>query len=196
MRAMQNEEPGFKGVPAKDIFDWSVFLTRSHAEGLMNFLRSKRGSRKPGIIGLIAWVAIIPAYAAYWQSDAMLMFWWVWIAVTIYRRTETMVVNHWRRRKRQRRIHSLYDGSPWLTEIMVFYVKDERILLAMEPLMCLLIGVTILPFSLPLGYFVMAGFFSLGSLEFLYRHIENIRDGIRDDDMSDLEWETARYWGR
>jgi hypothetical protein len=64
--------------------------------------------------------------------------------------------------------HSYYDGYPWLGMLLTGNDTEEKGR-NIEPILCLVIGGLLLPFSPTVGTFVMLGFASLMAVRLVHR---------------------------
>lgn len=156
---MQRDEPQPKGFTpiqdAKAAAGIAMLVARSIAAPLEPFLRSRFGSRYFGLPSLIGLFTIL-FWCVLWPGEdptPMVWFWWLFIAVQLLARLESIGPA-----ARARPVHTRYNGRPRVAS--VFRKTPERTLKARhEPWLVIAIGLTVLGLSLPLGsYLIAAGF--------------------------------------
>jgi hypothetical protein len=131
-------------------------LASGHATCVTPFIRSGFGQEGLGYTALASLIVIILAMSA--TSDpAFIPYLWVWLAAVAFQRLRT----GWLLRKGWK-IHSRSAGWPWLAMLFPF-MKDDRRARLFEPMLCLILGALLCPFSENLGEFVMVGFVSLAA---------------------------------
>jgi hypothetical protein len=149
-------------------FNAMYFLANSHATCLTVFLRHSFGSEAIGMNGLVA-VLMMLVYRGETRCLAMGTFFMAWLVALIVQRLRTFVLY-----QRGWRLHSRYGGYPWLA-IRIPFVKTEVRAMALEPLVCLLVGHVLCRWSEPVGRFVMFGCFSLAIKNGIERQIDRAR---------------------
>jgi hypothetical protein len=143
-------------------------LVDGHAACVAPFMRSGMGANYPGVDGLVGLVMIL-LYAAQMRDRFMVWYFWIWLAAIAYRRIETV-----RLIRRGWAEHSRYTGTPLALKLP--FVKNEMTAKnAIEPAICFLIGVCLLPISEALGAFVMLGYLSLGIQRGLQSQVNRMR---------------------
>lgn len=171
---MQREEQTSDKVTSADALGLVYLIAHSHAAALTPFLRRGFGTEAfhPG--GLFAFVAMVLLTQGSWRNG-MGVYLAAWVVALIYRRIETF-----RLRARGVVVHSRFAGVPWLAAKFRF-IKDTNQAKGFEPLLCLLAGAALCVVSQTLGFFVMAGFLSLGVCLCIekfavYRRVQQMQD--------------------
>jgi hypothetical protein len=151
MQEQQNE-------PFSDIrsgMNLVFIVVRAHAMCLVPFLRYGVGINVPGFDGITAMILMFIVMGASADSG-MLGFLGAWVVVVIFQRIRALSFY-----KRGVYLHSEYWGWPWLGKYLS-RAKTEQGAKACEPALCVLLGLMLMPLSVPLGLFV-----SLGVVSFL-----------------------------
>jgi hypothetical protein len=182
-------KPESSWISLRDTFDWTHFILRMHAILLLPFLRSGWGASQLGVVGLLALCVVLPFYISLAESEFMLRYFWqAWLAAVLYRWLESAVL-----RWRGRLIHSQYEGYPWLASRVFFWVRDEQKLFALEPILCLAIGASLMPVEEAFARFVMYGCGSLLALDCLHRALMRKRRYALIDQRLEMERETQMH---
>ena len=169
----EQQQPTFGGDAREGLN--VVFLGLSaHAMCLIPFLRYGFGINVPGFSGVMSLLLILVIMGA--NGDiGMLWFLAAWIGVLAIQRIKAFS-QYWRGMY----YHSEYRGWPWLGAAVSF-TKSEKKAKDVEPLICLMVGIGLLPIAPIVGCFVALGFFSLLILHCIelasrQRQVTGIRD--------------------
>ncbi len=137
-------------------------LVNTHALCITIFIRHGFGPNRPGLTGVFC-LLLMFLVAAQAQDVRMLFMLQLWFLALICQRIRTMwlVSRGWRG-------HSYYDGYPWLGMLVTGNTSEEKGR-SIEPILCLVMGVVLLPFSPTVGTFVMFGFASLTAVRLIQR---------------------------
>jgi hypothetical protein len=130
------------------------FVANVHFMCFCPFLRRRMGVEGFGLAGLVALIVL-----TVWSPFAgPLMYLWLllWFLAVIYRRVESF-----RLARKGVAIHSRFAGEPWLALKMPFVKKASTATGIIEPLMCLVVGLLLLPVSERMGGFIAVGFITL-----------------------------------
>lgn len=160
----QSQQPDQDSL-AKDFrngVNFFCMLVNTHAMCIKIFIRHGFGPNRPGITGVFS-LLLMFLVAAQAQDVRMLWMLQIWFLALIGQRLRTtwLVSRGWRG-------HSYYDGRPWLGMLLTGNASEEKGR-NIEPILCLVIGVLLLPFSPTVGSFVMFGFASLTAVRLIDR---------------------------
>lgn len=155
MRQQQPRQPQQPFQDARKAFNLLYFLATAHATCLWPFMRRSFGIWAFGANALVGF-AMIVMYLSATQSPAMLVFFWVWLALVAFHRAMAA------RRDRAGGlvVHSHYGGDSWLP-LKLPFIRTHEEARRFEPLLCLFVGALLLPLDQGLGGFVMLGCLSL-----------------------------------
>ena len=92
-------------------------------------------------------------------------------------------------------LHSRYEGYPCVALSLPFVHKVSTAKGVIEPLLCLLAGAALDPFSHGMGVFFMVGCFSLAIVEGIHRELDRKRLAAMRDAEIEQKWLAARYRG-
>lgn len=130
----------------------AVLAAQTIAAPLEPFLRRGFGPRYFGLPALLG-LFLVPFWMVLWPGEdprPIVGFWWLFILMQLIARLESVG-----KRARQRPVHTRYNGTPRLSAI--FRGTSEHTLKARhEPWLAILAGAAALPFSLPLGSYLIA----------------------------------------
>lgn len=161
----QNTTPDFDSRRA---FNWFMSAIEGPAMTLKVFLHYRFGSQQPGIAGVLAlvilvlFIGICPPYSP-WPLIGFIV---AYLAMLVCRRTGVMI-----RYMRQDEEHSWFDGYSVVSRVCPF-ITDEFAKRNIEPLIGIVAGIALAPFSPPLCVYLVMASFCLA----LTTHA---RDGIR-----------------
>jgi hypothetical protein len=177
----QPREPSFRTS-----FNLAYLLASSHATCLTPFLHFGFGSAAFGINFLGA-IAIMMLYGSEAPCDAMADFMAVWFVAIVAQRicTACLLRRGWR-------LHSRYDGYPWLA-MRLPWINTELRALAIEPFLCLLAGELLRPVSPGIGQFVTAGCVSLAVKCGIERQVRLRRLRQMQDAVLEGEYYAAQF---
>lgn len=158
----QQPEPDSLAKDLRTGVNFLCVLVNCHALCLTIFIRHSFGPNRPGITGVFSLLLMFLVTA---QSQDIRMFWMLeaWFLILVGQRLRTMwlVSRRWRG-------HSHYDGYPWLGMLLTGNDSEEKAR-SIEPVVCLVVGGLLLPFSPTVGTFVIFGFASLIAVRLLHR---------------------------
>ena len=173
---MNNENSGSSMAANVNLL---LSFARVHALCLTVFIRRDYGREGIGMTGLGALV-LIPVYAGFTNSHAMLLFWGFWFLAVISQR-----MRQYRNWRNGVVLHSRYEGYPWLAFKLFPRIRTEGNAKAAEAFMLFGIGGVLTYFDKPLGWFVMAGFLSIMFVEAI--SVEITRKRLSDMKDAQLE---------
>jgi hypothetical protein len=124
-----------------------TFIADVHTACLRPFTRCGLGTRGLGASGFWA-MLFIPVYAGTTESSVMIAYWYVWMAMAIYRRLTA-----------DRFQHTGFGGRVWMFHWCMRTELDARL---MEAASMYVIGSVLAPCNKALGQFVLAGTVSFG----------------------------------
>lgn len=162
----------------------------SHATAITPLIRSDFGMEAFHPYGLVALLLMLALTGGRWASG-MGVYLAVWFIALIIRRIESF-----RLRLKGIVTHSRYRGYPWLA--MKFrFIKDVEQAKGFEPFMCFLIGAAICPVSETLGFFIMAGFISLGVCMcidkfIVFKRVQHMSDAVIEGEYYAEEFRKGR----
>lgn len=148
-----NEKQDDGGLDIRLGFHILYFLTSAHANCFVPFLRrgiGREGFGAAALGSLAILILMIP------QAPEFEGFLYLWLVAVVCQRISTH-----RRLKRGERIHSRYNGWPWLAMKLPFVRSEKTCKVFVEPMLCMLIGTAICPLSESLGGFIICGMFTL-----------------------------------
>ena len=145
-------------------FNFLYLAINGHATCFTPFLHSGFGSEALGVNG-VAGLVVILLYIAYSGSPAMVTFLYVWLLMMLMQRIKTTTM-----RRQGYVIHSRYDGFPLLAKL----IKSERAARGLEPFICALAGILLMPYDEALGQFVLFGLVSLIARIAFQDRIDNV----------------------
>lgn len=175
-----NDKPDMKGA-----FNLGYLLANGHALTCAVFLRRHFGKEAIGFSG-IAGFFIILIYGGLMNSYPMFIFLCAYLLAVIGQRMQQFQLY-----RKGVIIHSRYNGYPWLALKLFPRVKDEGNAKGVEAFMCLAIGGLLSYIDQPLGWFIMAGFFSIMvsegvNAELLKRRLQAMKDAeIEQQDLAE-----------
>jgi hypothetical protein len=146
MKQQQQQTPSIL-LDMRTGFNLAMFAADVHTACIRPITRSGMGTRGMGAPGFWA-MLLIPTYAAAADAPEMIRYFWVWLALVVYRRI--------RADKRQ---HTQFQGWVWPLD---WCVKNELTAHLLEAVSMLLIGSMLTGISEALGMFISAGFVSFG----------------------------------
>jgi len=140
--AQKSEQSDSPFAQPKDVFTLVLGLANTHAACLHPFHRARQGVDVPGILGVWA-LLLMGVYGESTRSIGMARYIVVWLVALVIMRL-----------RRDRSQHSQYHGYPWWIVKLppVRWLRAERreaSAKALEPLICLGIGVCIYQWSEP-----------------------------------------------
>jgi hypothetical protein len=146
-------------------FNFLYLAINGHATCFTPFLHYGFGSEALGVNG-IAGLVVILLYIAFSGSPAMVTFLYVWLFMMLMQRIKTTMM-----RREGYVIHSRYDGFPFLAKKLV---KSERAARGLEPFICAIAGILLMPYDEALGQFVLFGVVSLIARIAIQERIDNV----------------------
>jgi hypothetical protein len=148
----KKQGPSSMLIDMRTSFNVLTFVADVHTACIRPFTRTHQGIHGMGWAGFYAMLAI-PAVAALGEMPGLLTYWYVWMAMVIYRRI-----------KADKYQHSSYQGWPWCFR---WCMNNELNMRAMEAgTMPMLAGIASAVFGPEVGTFICFGFFSFG-----YRYV-------------------------
>jgi hypothetical protein len=173
---------------ARQGFDIIYFLALGHTLCLTAIIRSRFGVEALGW-PVVAAIVVQMLYALVSPSEAMVMFFPVWVLFIINRRFCA-----WHRYRKGHQGHSRYMGFPWLAKKFCTWESTAKGFV--EPVLCLLVGALLMPVSESLGFFVMGGFISMLVVQAIEGEINMRRTRRMRDAWIEQKELSARFKGR
>jgi hypothetical protein len=147
MPRQQQQQESSMLIDMRTSFNLLNFLADAHTASIRPFTRSGMGTRGIGAPGFWAMLLIL-AYAGFANAPEMILYFWAWLAMVVYRRITA-----------DRRQHTDFQGWVWMFD---WCLKDELKAHLLEAVSMWAIGGFLCGFSEPLGQFVMLGAVSFG----------------------------------
>lgn len=160
-------------------FNFLYLAINGHATCFTPFFRYGFGSEALGVNG-VAGLVVILLYSAFSGSPAMVNFLYVWLFMMLMQRIKTTMM-----RREGCVIHSRYDGFPFLSKKLI---KNERMARGLEPFICALTGILLMPYDEALGQFVLFGLVSLIAKIAIQDRIDNVAVQRMRDAEIDQRW--------
>ncbi|MDP1795972.1 MAG: hypothetical protein Q8K78_00750 [Planctomycetaceae bacterium] len=189
MPAQPEQEPDRGSF--SDSINVLYFLTVAHSTCLTPFLRERFGAEAFGLPGVAAAVLLFTMVGITGSAD--LTFYGIaWFIMLVVHRVQTLQ-NRWK----GIREHSRYAGFPAATKLCFPFVRDERLLKRLEPLLVAGIG-GLLCFASPVvGQFVVTGAGSLAITTVLdqfahHRRLQQLQDAELEQEVLLADWERQR----
>lgn len=157
MTAQNQPGPGDR-MNAAGNFNSMVTFAYAIALAFLPFTRRNTGKEWMGRAGLLTFFLIL-GYASFTNSEWMFAFFIMWLAALISQRS-----GQYRNWRKGEVIHSQYAGDPWLSSKLFPFLSDGNAR-AMDGFLCLILGGVIVQFDKPVGWFFIAGFFSIMLVE-------------------------------
>jgi hypothetical protein len=152
----------------KEGFNVFYFLVTAYAWAFFPIIRCRFGRRAGGLPALVAMVGIL-WYAAQKHSNEMLIYFWVWVVMLVYRKLTSI-----------KGVISEYQGWPYLT---AWLTGNEMVARLLEAALMFVVGNYLYAVSEPLGHFV-----AFGSLALAFKlWAEWIYESRMDDAMEDAK---------
>jgi hypothetical protein len=185
MNQNQQQQP----LHVRHIFYLLYAVLKIHTMCFWPFMRCDFGTQALGIPAIFAMLLML-TFGAAGNIPEMLLYLGLWSIVFCYQvgRTQRLV-------NRGVTWHSRYEGYPWLGLKFPFIRTEARAKRLMEPAICCVAGVALLPFYHGLGLFVAAGFFSLAIVDNIHREFERKRLMAMHDAEIEHRYLAARYRG-
>lgn len=183
MAADQNDRIRPKTSPG-DAFNFLALIVSIHTTTITPFIRTGFGINANGWNGVGALVLLVFWWAADETDQIMSSYLVLWLFALLVQKGRTLA-----RIRKGERIHSRYWGDPWLAMKIPFVRSERTALILVEPLICLLAGVTMCSASEALGRLWMIGFLTLP----LRNAIETAVYGARVQAIDDAEIEGHFY---
>lgn len=173
---MSQEQNGNQKMTNADAFGILYLIAGSHAVAITPFIRRDFGAEAFNPYGLFAFIGLLALTEGRWATP-MGIYFTLWFFTLLYRRFESF-----RLRQKGLVTHSRYIGYPWLA-MRFKHVKTMEQARGFEPVICLLAGAALCLVSETLGFFVMAGFVSLGlcmSIDkfAVYKRVQRMQDAV------------------
>jgi hypothetical protein len=130
---------------ARNVFNIATIAADVHTACIRPLTRMRMGTRGMGAAGFWAMLAI-PIYAATVQSELMLTYWYVWMAMVIFQRLKADKIQH----------HA-FQGFVWMFD---WCIPNEIAARWCEAASMFAIGSLLMGWSEPLGQFVFYSGFS------------------------------------
>jgi hypothetical protein len=161
MNANPMESPPDDKITMKGGFNFLLFAAQVHAACIWPFLRSGMGVDALRTHGALAPGLLLLCAAA--GAESMLIYAGIWIIFAARMRA-----------KADESQHSRYTGFPSLA-IRIPGFRTEMKAKAAECLLCLILGIALMPLDEAVGVFVMFGSLSLGILEGVHREMNRMQ---------------------
>ncbi|HZL38107.1 MAG TPA: hypothetical protein VFC78_22515 [Tepidisphaeraceae bacterium] len=152
----QQQQP--QRPPFQDIRDGLNFLwlaVNGYATGILPFIRKDFGTDFFRLNALIA-LGVMLLFGAMENSDDMLTYMFVWALVVAAQRLDAA-----RAVKKGKIIHSRYVGDSWLAYKLAPKSRRKTVQMLIEPAICLIAGVLIIPYSPGVGKYLIVGCFAV-----------------------------------
>jgi hypothetical protein len=190
---MQEQKQGqFDQPTMRETVNWVYVIAKGMAAAVWPFFRCDFGVHALGGAGVAA-ALIIVLFAVGQRAPEMMTYFYAWLVLTLWHGA--------RARKLERKgviQHSRWAGRSWLT-LKLPFVRKNSTARGLDVLLCMVVGVAILPLSSAMGAFIMLGGLAMVIVacfeEQVYRtrvrrmrdsviEMESTRDlfrGVRDD---------------
>jgi hypothetical protein len=186
---MHQHEQQQQLVGVRHIFYLLYAVFKIHAICFWPFMRRDFGTQALGIPAIFAMLLML-TIGAVGNIQAMAPYLGLWSIAFCYQcgRTQRLVNQGvvW---------HSRHEGFPWLGLRFPFIRTEARAKRLMEPVICCIAGIALLPVSPGLGLFVAAGCFSLAIVDNIHREFNRKRLMAMHDAEIEHRYLAARYRG-
>ena len=152
-QSQQPQRPPFQDI--RDGFNVLAHLVNGYATGILPFIRRDFGSNYFGFNALIA-VLVMILFGAMENSDDMLRYIFVWLVFVAAQRLDAA-----RAVRKGRIIHSHYGGDSFLAYKLAPKSRRKTVQMLIEPAICLIAGVLIIPYSPAVGKYLIIGCFAV-----------------------------------
>jgi hypothetical protein len=151
---MQPQQPKQPFDDIRTGFNFVSWLISGYATAILPFLRKDFGADFFGLNALVAAVVMI-LFGAMEHSDDLLPYLFIWIVFVAAHRLDA-----YRNHRKGRIIHSRYVGDNWFASKLP-PTKHKTVQMVIEPVVCLLVGALICPYSPGIGKFLIVGAFAV-----------------------------------
>lgn len=184
----QNQQENQWGM--RQSFNLLYALCKIHAYCFWPFMRRDFGTDGLGLPALCA-MGMILLTGGLGRIPEMFPFLGLWLLALVCQRARTFWL------VQQSAVwHSRYEGYPWLALCFLRGGKEPMAKRLIEPMLCLVAGFVLYPFSPEFGRFVMAGWLSMGLLAVINREIDRKRLAAMRDAEIEQKWLAGRYRGQ
>lgn len=155
---MRNQQPQQSPEPFADIrrgFNFFLMAVNGYATGILPFIRKDFGTNFFGFNALVA-VVVMLLFGAMENSDDMFAYMFLWVLFVAAQRMDAA-----RAVRNGRIIHSRYGGDSFLAHKLAPKSRRKTIEMLIEPAICLIAGVLIIPYSPGVGKYLIVGCFAL-----------------------------------
>jgi len=152
-QSQQPQRPPFQDI--RDGFNVLAHLVNGYATGILPFIRRDFGSNYFGFNVLIA-VLVMILFGAMENSDDMLRYIFVWLVFVAAQRLDAA-----RAVRKGQIIHTRYGGDSWLAYKLAPKSRRKTVQMLIEPAICLIAGVLIIPYSPAVGKYLIIGCFAV-----------------------------------
>lgn len=152
-QSQQPQRPPFQDI--RDGFNVLAHLANGYATGILPFIRRDFGTNFFGFNALVALLVML-LFGAMENSDDMLRYMFVWFFFVAAQRLDAA-----RAVRKGRIIHSRYGGDSWLACKFLPKGRRKTIHMLVEPALCLIAGVLIIPYSPAVGKYLILGCFAV-----------------------------------
>ena len=153
-QSQQPQRPPFQDI--RDGFNVLAHVVNGYATGILPFIRRDFGSNYFGFNALVA-VGVMLFFGAMENSDDMLRYIFVWVVFVVR-------PSSWTRPdavRKGRIIHSHYGGDSFLAHKLAPKSRRKTVQMLIEPAICLIAGVLIIPYSPAVGKYLIVGCFAV-----------------------------------
>jgi len=185
---MQDKQQQQKdGISRSEAFHLMYFLANVHATCISPFIRSAFGAEHPGFVGLFS-MAFILLVACNDPTHVTHMYFCAWVCALGYRRIQSH-----RMLCQGVLLHSRSAGYPWVAMRIPFVRKESTATRIVEPMLCLITGLLLIPLSETLGAMVMGGFMSFGIRNAIEAEVMRKRLQAMQDARIEQEYYSHRF---
>jgi hypothetical protein len=152
-QSQQPQRPPFQDI--RDGFNILAHVVNGYATGILPFIRRDFGTNFFGFNALVA-VGVMLFFGAMENSDDMLRYIFVWVVFVAAQRLDAA-----RAVRKGRIIHSHYGGDSFLAHKLAPKSRRKTVQMLIEPAICLIAGVLIIPYSPAVGKYLIIGCFAV-----------------------------------
>jgi hypothetical protein len=149
----QQQRPPFQDI--RDGLNFLAWAVNGYATGILPFIRKDFGTNFFGMNALIA-IGVMLLFGAMENSDDMLVYMFLWVLFVAAQRLDAA-----RAMRKGKIIHSRYGGDSWLAYKLAPKSKRKTVQMLIEPAICLIAGVLIIPYSPGVGKYLIVGCFAV-----------------------------------
>jgi len=184
---MQDKQQQKDGINASEAFHLMYFLANVHATCISPFIRSGFGAEHPGFCGFFSMIFIL-LVACNDPTCATHVYFFAWACALGYRRVQSNKLL-WQGVQ----LHSRCAGYPWLAMRIPFVRTEATALRVVEPMLCLIAGLLLVPVSETVGAMVMGGFMSFAIRNGIETEITRKRLQAMRDARIEQEYYSQRF---